>query len=169
MKTLYLVRHAKSSWDDITLDDIDRPLKAIGVSDAYLIASKLKDQNIIPELIISSPATRALSTAIIFARVLNYPLNKISIREEVYESSPEEISNVLNEQPLPSSIMIFGHDPSLSQLYNRLSGNSIEKIPTCGVATIIFEDAHWKDILNLKGEGISLTKPKDFKSLLNKG
>jgi phosphohistidine phosphatase len=169
MKKLYLVRHAKSSWEDITLADIDRPLKGTGVSDAHIMATRLKSQNILPELILSSPAVRTISTAIIFARVLNYPLCQISIRQEIYEASPELILQVIEQQYAPASIMILGHDPSFCQLYNRLTGSSLEKIPTTGIATIEIDSLTWNNLLDKTAKGLSLDKPKDYKTPLNKG
>ena len=96
MKTLLLVRHAKSSWNDSEISDIDRPLKQIGVKNALLIATKIKEKKIFPDFLITSPAVRAASTALIFARTLSYPLQRMVINEIVYDFSKDALFPLLH-------------------------------------------------------------------------
>jgi phosphohistidine phosphatase len=169
MKTLFLVRHAKSSWEDAYLDDIDRPLKTSGVKDSYLMSAFLKEKNILPELIISSPAVRALSTAVIFATGMNMPLKDIKISPELYESTPGEIQKVIRKTDnATNSLMIFGHDPSLTNLFMSLTGKNLEKIPTSAVVSISVNIQYWEELEPGKGILEYLYKPKQIKEILNK-
>jgi phosphohistidine phosphatase len=164
MKTLYLVRHAKSSWDNPSLDDIDRPLKVSGINDAYIMSAFLKEKKIAPELVVSSPAVRALSTAVIFTNQLGLPTERISIFREIYESSPGSILRVIRRtNPSVNSLMVFGHDPSLTNLFMLLTGKSLEKIPTSAVASVSLNIIQWKEIVPASGTLAFLHKPKEIK------
>ncbi len=154
MKTLIIVRHGKSDWSN-DVDDIDRPLKNRGVNDAYTMANRLANMNIIPEMIISSPATRALSTAIIFAREMKIHTSKININETLYFSGIDEILNeiyIIDNKV--SSIMIFGHNPTFTNFANKFVKNQIDNIPTSGVVILKFDADNWSNInkKNLKDE-----------------
>ncbi len=147
MKTLLLVRHAKSSWNDAGISDIDRPLKQSGVKNAIAVAAKIKSKKISPELIITSPAVRAVSTALIFARTFNYPSHRLVINDIVYDFSKEALLPLLrNMDDKYDSIMLVGHDPALTYLLNDLTGKALEKIPTSSVAVIKFNVKHWEKI-----------------------
>ncbi|HET6242946.1 MAG: histidine phosphatase family protein [Bacteroidetes bacterium] len=168
MKKLFLVRHAKSSWEDFSINDKDRPLKASGVQDAYLMSAFLQSINVSPELIITSPAARTLSTAIIFSQGLLVPLENIKMFSNLYESSPQKILDViLMTDNALSSLMVFGHDPSLTALYTILTGINIEKIPTSAVASISLNINHWKDLAQGTGILEFFHKPKEVKSISN--
>jgi phosphohistidine phosphatase len=165
MKILYLVRHAKSSWEDQAFDDFDRPLKSVGVKDAYLMGSYLKSKGIVPRAIISSPAARAINTAVVFASRMDYPFSEIQLNKNIYESSAADILQAICHSNIQEdSIMIFGHDPSLSNLFMLLTGIQIEKIPTAGVAAIEIEITDWKAIKSAKGKLMFLKKPKDIRA-----
>lgn len=167
MKILYLVRHAKSSWEDPSLDDIDRPLKKSGVNDAYIMGAFLKERNIFPELLMSSPAVRALSTAVIFTNQLKIPTEKLRIYREVYESSPGHILHIIRQiSPAIKSIMVFGHDPSLTNLFMLITGKSLEKIPTSAVASISMSIERWDEIAPAGGNLDFFYKPKEIKQLV---
>ena len=128
MKTLLLVRHAKSSWNDSEISDIDRPLKQIGVKNALLIATKIKEKKIFPDFLITSPAVRAASTALIFARTLSYPLQRMVINEIVYDFSKDALFPLLHATDDKfDTVMLVGHDPALTYLLNDLTGKSFEK------------------------------------------
>jgi phosphohistidine phosphatase len=134
MKTIILVRHAKASRDIPGIEDFDRPLTAEGYAEAYSMAAEFKKKKVKTGLIISSPAIRAISTAYIFARELNQPLNSILIREELFTDSYKDIIETLKNLPgKTSSVMLFGHNPSFENLANYLSETPLEKIHTCGV------------------------------------
>lgn len=128
MKTLILIRHAKSSWKDLSLDDFDRPLNKRGKHDAPLMATHLKQQNIKLEKIFSSSAKRAKKTAEIFSDILSAEVNFF---DELYGSSSVELVDFINQQfQTYNSIAIVSHNPELTELNNYISHQDIENIPT---------------------------------------
>jgi phosphohistidine phosphatase len=146
-KLLHVVRHAKSSWEYDGTADIDRTLKEKGIRSAYNIARKLKLTQLIPEKILSSPANRALHTAVIFARVFEYPLSKIEINSHLYESSVDQILDLIrNMDDTCNSVMIFGHNPDFTDLVNHFIKASLDNIPTAGVVTLKFNTIRWQEI-----------------------
>ena len=149
MRKLYLVRHAKSSWKHEGVKDLDRPLKGSGIRDAYSTSEWLRGQVKNPELIIASPATRALHTALIFARNLNYHFDKIQIQPEVYGTSSQglrELIRVVDDRY--QSVMLFGHNPTITDFVNKCIDHRIDNMPTTGVACLKFDVQSWKDIDN---------------------
>lgn len=146
-KILHVVRHAKSSWDFDGTADIDRTLKERGIRNAYAVSRKMKFGNLIPEKILTSPAIRALHTAVIFARVFEYPLSKLELNQTLYESSAGSICDMLRvlDDDL-RTVMIFGHNPEFTELVNLFVKNQIENLPTSGAATLEFNVTRWKDI-----------------------
>ena len=147
MKTLYIVRHAKSSWDFDDLVDFDRPLKGRGVNDANDMAARLKNAGHSPELIISSPAARALQTAKIFCKELEIPECQISQSDDIYDADYEDILNVIFKvDDVFNSLMIFGHNPGFTDLANYLGTMNIDNIPSSGIVILKFEASKWKKI-----------------------
>jgi phosphohistidine phosphatase len=147
LKVLHVVRHAKSSWDYEATADIDRTLKSKGISNAYEISRKLKLIKLIPVKIITSPANRALHTAIIFARVFDLPLEAVEINAMLYESSADKVAGLirkLNDEY--NSVMIFGHNPTFTDLVNSFIKSPIDSLPTSGVVTLKFNAPDWKGI-----------------------
>ena len=122
MKTIYLIRHAKAAKKKEKSSDFKRTLVKQGQEEAKLMARKLKRERIIPELIISSPASRSLETAHIYAKKLGYPVKKIMLNETLYEDMSEEalLFIVRNQDDKYGSLMMFGHDPSFSNFTNYL-------------------------------------------------
>jgi phosphohistidine phosphatase len=154
-KILYVVRHAKSLWDDDDIADIDRPIKSKGIRKACETAGELKKNRQIPEIIISSPAIRALHTALIFARVLEIPPGKIEINDALYHASANQIINLVrNLGDEHNSVMIFGHNPEFTEIANYFVEPPVDNIPTSGVVELIFSTAAWKTIDrgNLEGQ-----------------
>lgn len=146
MKTLYLVRHAKSSWDYGNVDDHDRPLKGSGISDAHLISHLLSKANDSPQALFSSPATRALHTAMIFARNLQFPFSAIEIRKELYMCSEERLLKLIKSvDDSIDSVMIFSHNPTITDFVNRCIEQRIDNVPTTGVVSFHFDISSWKD------------------------
>lgn len=146
-KILHVVRHAKSSWDLEGLSDIDRPLKAKGIKNAYQIANQLLNNKMVPDLIISSPANRALHTAVIFARAFRLPFKKLTIHSELYHSTAKEILRLVQQTDNEvKSLMIFGHNPDFTFIANYFLSEPIINLPTAGVATFIFNTDKWKNI-----------------------
>lgn len=148
MKELVLVRHAKSDRENHELHDIDRPLNARGYADAYRMSAWFKANGKMPNRVLSSPATRALSTALIFARSLNIGEAQVVLEPEIYEASAEDLLRVLRRQPAKAEYMLmFGHNPGFTELCNRLSGHSrIDNLPTCGLMAFQFPVKDWKDL-----------------------
>lgn len=151
MKKVYLIRHAKSSWDDPELEDIDRPLNDRGRHDAPMMAKLLKARHVRADVMISSPAARALSTCVEFARALGFAESKILVVERLYHAEEKQLLSVireLNTVSEPESVMLFGHNPGLTEFTNRLLDDTIENIPTCGVVAAelniqSWREAHW--------------------------
>lgn len=148
MKTLFLIRHAKSEWANENLADIDRPLNARGYKDAHFMSGQLKKNKFIPEQLITSPAIRATSTALIFARNLDYDCATIQIKKMLYETTVKEYIKVISEtENLKKSLMLFAHNPTLTLLANSLTKPFTENIPTCGIVGVHFKIKDWKEIL----------------------
>ncbi len=147
MKTLYLIRHAKSDWSDESLSDFDRPLNKRGMKDAPLMGSKLADKGIRPGLIIASPAVRAKTTAIAFAKALSYPLDSIRYDHALYASDIETILSIIRDvSDSVDTLFVFGHNPEFTECANYLSNGDIENIPTCGVVEMRLREDDWKSI-----------------------
>lgn len=161
MKTLYLVRHAKSDWGNEALPDIDRPLNVRGYRDAHSMGERLFSQGHVPQLIVSSPAIRALSTALIFARKFGYPAERVLLDDDIYEATTEALQTVIAGLPDEcASVMLFGHNPVLTMAVNSMAGQSIPNVPTTGVTCIRFEARNWKQAAASTGELIFFDYPK---------
>ncbi len=144
MKKLFLIRHAKSDWTNPELKDIERYLNERGYSNANMMAAKF---NYVPDLIISSPAIRAISTALIFARNLNYSTNTISIKQELYESSIEDYLSVINSIDNNfSTVLLFAHNPTISDVAQHLTQSLPMDMPTCAIAGISFDTDDWRKV-----------------------
>lgn len=149
MRKLYLVRHAKSSWKHEGVKDMDRPLKGSGIRDAYSTSEWLRGQKENPDLIIASPATRAMHTALIFARNLNYHFDKIQIQPGVYGASSQDLRELIRAvDDHYQSVMLFGHNPTITDFVNKCIDHRIDNVPTTGVACLKFDVESWKDIDN---------------------
>ena len=160
-KKLYLIRHAKSSWDDSNQSDIQRTLNTRGLKDSPLMAELIKGKNIIPDLIISSPAARALSTAEIFADVFYYNKKKIVSDERIYEAATRELITVIREiKNENNTVMLFGHNPALSNLANLLCNKFLPDFPTCAVVGIDLKVNSWSEAERHCGEIILYEYPK---------
>ena len=144
-KTLYLIRHAKSEWANADLKDIDRPLNQRGYRDAHMMSKMLKSKGIVPELCVTSPAIRAMSTALIFARTIGYPQDQLLINPSIYESSAENLINQLLTFPAEvQTVFLFGHNPSITEAASLLGNFSVDEVPTCGIVGIGFKESSWK-------------------------
>ena len=160
MKTLYLVRHAKASWD-FDVYDWERPLTEEGVDRAKKVAKDLKAKKIMPDKILSSYAFRALNTAVLFALTLKYPASGIEINQHIYEKRAIDILDMLRKQDNKfNKIMLFGHDPSITEMYNMLTRKLLLKMSTSSVACIEFNINHWKDLGNSQGKPLFIESGK---------
>ena len=163
MKTLYLVRHAKSSWENPGLGDAERPLMGKGIRKSKLVIESLQKKQIIPDLIISSPAVRAIETARIFARGLGYPEEKIMIERKIYEGNYDHILDIIyGTSNKIDSLMLFGHNPTFSNLANLLVHPGIDDMPTSAVVGISFAADKWEDVPNAKSRLLFVFTPKNL-------
>jgi phosphohistidine phosphatase len=160
-KELFIVRHAKSTWDYEDISDVDRPLKLSGIRSAYEMARRLKINRYVPEYIISSPANRALHTASIFLNVFEIPYDKFRIEPALYSESAGDILEIIKSLPSTlKKVMIFGHNPDFSELVRFFAKQPILELPTCGVMIFKFDCKEWNNISreNLKSEYLDFPK-----------
>ena len=137
-KILYLVRHAKSSWKDATLGDMDRPLNKRGRRNSPDMGKRMLAQGHKPDLFISSPARRALSTARNLAQELGIDESEIVTDESLYISGAEGMQDVLERvHDRHRKVMMIGHNPDITFLMNRLGNTNIINMPTCAIAIMI--------------------------------
>jgi len=162
MKTLYIVRHAKSSWEYEKIKDIDRPLKKRGINDAYLISNVLEKKIASPDVFVSSCANRALHTAMIFSYTFNYPLANLKISKSLYSFSDGYLIKTVKalDDGFDSAI-IFSHDHGISDFVNKFGSKHLDHVPTCGVIGIKFDTNHWKNVKS--GETFLAEFPKNYK------
>ena len=160
MKTLFLIRHAKSSWGDTALPDKDRPLNDRGKRDAPKMGKRLAERDVNPDLILSSPAMRALTTAQIIAKKLDYKLKNIVVDDRLYASGAHDLLDVIHELgDKLERVMFFGHNPELTELAHRLS-SEISRMPTCAVAEFTFDAKSWSAIGKARPARVALDYPK---------
>lgn len=163
MKILYLVRHAKSSWKDEHLSDIDRPLNSRGKRDAPFMGKLLYKKGIDPDVLISSPARRARATAFAFAEALDYPKNRIKINPMVYEASVPDLFQVIEHwHDDLDAVMLFGHNFSYTEFANLYAKSPIDNVPTTGVVAIEFKVNRWKDVSAENGRIVFFEYPKKY-------
>ncbi len=147
MKRLYLVRHAKSSWEGPGVSDMDRPLLEKGIKRTMKVIRFLNDRKVKIDLMISSPAERAFQTALLVAKGIGYPEDKIQIDRKIYDGYYDRILDLIyatsNEV---DSLMIFGHNPTITHLANLFLHPGIELLPTTGTVCISFDTKKWESI-----------------------
>ena len=147
MKVLYIIRHAKSSWDDDRLTDFERPLNSRGKKDAPKMARRLKEKEVHPDLLLTSPAKRASKTCYEFADILNFPKSSIQQDEKLYHASPEIILETVKKiKDKFDVVFLFGHNPGLTEFAEWLTRENILNIPTCGIVAVKIKIKSWKDI-----------------------
>ena len=146
-KTLFLVRHAKSSWKDPDLADHDRPLNKRGKRDAPEMAGRVAGRPDRPELIATSPALRALTTAQLMAPALGFEPSAVDVISRIYEAGLADLLEVIRGiDDRYSRAMLVGHNPGLTETVNLLAGSAIENVPTCGVAILGFDILSWSEV-----------------------
>lgn len=145
------MRHGKSSWSDASLSDFERPLKKRGIREAALVGKKLVQVSGKPDLLISSPAKRAFTTARIVAEQLQYPESDIIQEPRIYGAGLREVYSVLNDLGVdPSTIMLFGHNPTFTSLVNVFQSSYLDNLPTCGCIGFDLETDSWANIENVR-------------------
>ncbi len=147
MKTVYLLRHAKSSWANSLLTDKERPLNQRGLSDAPEMGARFAARGETVEQVVSSPAERAQSTARLFAEACGYPADEILIEPDLYFSGSESIADlILSRDDRLRSIMLVFHNPDITQFVNSIDYDvRIDNVPTCGLIKMVSDIAQWRD------------------------
>ena len=160
MKRLLILRHAKSSWADSSIDDWQRPLNDRGERDAPRAGEWLRERDLVPDVIISSDAMRARMTAEAVAKTSGYP-HEIVLEPALYHAAPEDVIDVLcgaNDQA--RSVMIVGHNPGLEELVGRLSGEA-HGMPTAGLFVFDVPITRWRDLdLAIDASLIEMWQPR---------
>ena len=161
MKTIVLIRHAKSSWEQ-DINDLNRPLSVRGFTDANLISKAFSSYDFKPDAIYSSPANRAATTCSIFMESLNLPKSLLTIDKQLYDFGGNQVLRFIKslDDDL-KQIMIFGHNHAFTSLANSLGDRYIDNLPTAGIVMIDFKIDQWQDIS--VGSTKTLLTPKDFK------
>ena len=146
-KELFILRHAKSSWDEPGVDDVDRSLTPRGISDAHVMASRLKKQLNNLDLILASHANRATHTATIFAEVIGFPLSNVKISSKIYEISEGQLVSIVKALPDElTRVLIVGHNPTFTYFANKYLREGIDNLPTAGIVGLSFNTGSWCDI-----------------------
>jgi phosphohistidine phosphatase len=159
LKTLFLIRHAKSSWSDPALTDHERPLNARGRRAAKKMGRRLGKRDLLPDLIASSPAIRALKTARIMARKMHYPRRHIVVDEGLYACSADELLRAVHRlDDGLDVVMLFGHNPELETLAHRLC-SEITRMPTCAYVRLAFDTQSWGDVGRVELLGMEFDYP----------
>src|ERR1051326_454774 len=145
MKTLFLIRHAKSDWGNDDLADVDRPLNERGYRDAHAMGLRLKERKDIPDLVMSSDAVRAASTAMILARELELETSKIRIERGIYEAQAEQLLRIIRDiDDRHEKVFFVCHNPGITNLVNRICNAGIDNVPTTGILCVDIPFDSWK-------------------------
>lgn len=152
MKTLFLVRHAKSDSSIPGLGDFDRPLNQRGYVDAHKMGTRLGKISAGKTIIISSTAIRAISTAIIISKEINYPASRILLQPDLYEAEPERYEEVIQSiENNYDTAFVFGHNPTISIVISNLSSTEYKDVPTCAISKIVINSSDWTRAFTIKG------------------
>lgn len=161
MKTLLILRHAKSSWDDAELSDFDRPLNSRGLEAAPLMGTVIYDHHLQPQMILSSPAKRAKQTAILVKETAGIEEN-ISFVEGIYEASPLKLLKIVSEiNDKNETVLIVGHNPGLEGFVKMLTDHSYA-LPTAALVKIDLNIESWSDITANRGKVTMFICPRDL-------
>lgn len=163
MKTLYLMRHAKSSWSFDELRDQERPLNDRGREDAPRMGQALVKRDIHPDLLVSSPAVRALSTAVLVARELSYDHDRIQIEPAIYQADLDTLLGVVRALPdTADSVLLTGHNPTLTDVVNYLSPSPLhDEMPTAAIMCLRFAAGTWAEVKRTNAEFYFYDHPRN--------
>lgn len=163
MKKLFIIRHAKSSWDDPSLSDFDRPLNKRGKNDAPLMGKVLLAEGVKADCIIASPANRAITTAKTIAQEIGFTA-KIEENQKIYGAGTQDMIDIINEvDSSVNELLIFGHNPTFTYLAEELSEVRLGNLPTTGVVGIEFEFEDWAMVSRNTGHCFYYDYPKRHK------
>jgi phosphohistidine phosphatase len=164
MKTLLLLRHAKSSWKDPDLPDHDRPLNKRGQNDAPRMGKLLRDEDLTPDLIISSTAARAKKTAELVAKACKYK-GEIVLNHSLYGAEPAAYLKILEGlSDKHKAVLVVGHSPSVEDTVELLTGSPDVIMPTCALAHIPLPIQNWAELnkQKIKGKLVKVWRPKEL-------
>lgn len=162
MKTLLLIRHAKSSWNDSSLPDIERPLNERGKHDAPVMAKKIIDKNVEIDAFVSSPAKRAKKTAELFMKAFNIDKEKLIIGPSLYEAPAKTFFVVIESlKDEFNSVAIFAHNPGITDFVNLLNCYPVYEMPTCAVFAIKIDTKKWEAFKDADKEFLFFDYPKN--------
>ena len=161
MKTLYILRHAKSDWNDASLSDFERPLNERGRKAASLIGETMKKRNYKPQIVISSPAVRAKQTAELIKENAELK-SEISFDSRIYEAHPQTLLEIVSEiDDAHDAALLVGHNPGFETLVRILTGK-IEPMPTAALAIVDLDIEHWNQIFSANGTLREIIRPKEL-------
>jgi phosphohistidine phosphatase len=161
VKTLYLARHAKSNWNDPSLDDSRRPLNDRGLRDAPAMGRLLAGMGHVPEIVVASPAVRAITTARLLAAAMGLPESAVVGMTGLYGAGPETILDAVNGiDDASDRAMLVGHNPGMTQLAGELSRGAIGHMPTCAIAAFELPVASWSEVRPGRGRLVFFETPK---------
>jgi phosphohistidine phosphatase len=161
MKRLTLIRHAKSSWKDLTLADIDRPLNKRGERDAPMMGQRLAEQEFEPDLMVSSPAVRAMATAEAIAEKIGYTLEEIVEEDQLYHASVMDWLEVIwSLDDSLEHVVCFGHNPGLTELVYDITPLDVDNVPTCGIIDLEYDSDSWADVGRIRPVSATFDYPK---------
>lgn len=153
MKTVYLIRHAKTAWVTPLAPDRERILDEEGIADAKKLANILAEKNIIPDIMLISPAKRTEHTAKILAEIMEYDEKKQIFNEAIYNASVEDLLEILfNLKKSTNTVFLIGHNPSISMLANYLSGSHVAGMQTAGICGFNIHTDDWHEIATAETE-----------------
>ena len=164
MKILYLMRHAKSSWSFDDLNDHQRPLNSRGRDDAPAMGQALMERNIQVDLLLSSSAVRAISTAALIANEINFPHEKIKVLDTIYRAEVVDLLRVVRECPdTANSVLLVGHNNTITDFANSLSPSQISEMSTGAIVCLHFRTEHWTEIDRANAEFYFYDTPRNQK------
>ena len=163
MKSLTLIRHAKSSWKDPTLRDFDRPLNKRGYRNAPFMGQLLNEKGVKFDRVYSSPARRAIDTAKYICAEIDYDLNEIETDPNLYHADADDLLNFIGalDDGL-NDVALVGHNPALTDLTNLLGTEPVDNVPTSGIVFFKVDIERWQDIVKDKASLLSFEYPKKY-------
>lgn len=162
MKTLLLIRHAKSSWDQAGLSDFDRPLNERGKNDAPVMAKRVKEKEIELDYLISSPAKRAKKTAKYFAEEFGFKKEEIKLVEGLYGATQSEFLHAIRDiNNKYKTVALFSHNPGITDFASSLTNVRIDDMPTCAVFALKIKTDNWNDFANAEKNFLFFDYPKN--------
>lgn len=162
MKTLLIIRHAKSGWDDLSLSDFERKLTDRGKLDATMMAKRIKKRSIGIDAFVSSPAKRAKKTAKIFMKEYEKDEKYLSLAPSLYEASVKDFYDVVeNLDDKNTTVALFAHNPTITEFINSLECSPVYDMPTCAVYALEIKSKHWKEFKEAEKKFLFFDYPKN--------